>query len=690
MIRREDVVIRDLTAQYARIAARAKADLDKLDARIADDTARGIPQSDTTRFMRFRAQQVVNQFTASINALSKSSADAVKDGQGHLIQYALDNTQDLVNASLGPNPVDPTVELTLTRPPAEDVATFMGFAGDGSPLRDLFDSIGPGTGQTMTDIIAYGIAAGKNPRAIVGQLSKATGIPGRRAETIARTEMIRASREAQRLMYKKNPAIKGYRRQATQDARVCLACLALSGQYHDTDAILPNHPNCRCVMIPETMSWAEITGDPTIPETRTMPADSKALLAGLDPADILGIMGPARYTLWQSGVPLSRMARVVNDPVWGPSLRIVPLDQLDTTPGPEPIVVPPVVPPVVPKKPRKPRAPKVQPVQSEPPKPAVVRNRDPKWLLDEFRKIRQQRKRTIDEIKADIAAMEVERKAAWSSPDNDVLRKWMKESEPKYKALQEELRLFDGLTPEELKAMHDLLRSNDPIKFNRTPYKNVELGSGQKPIRLKDRKVVDKALDYVMSFIDDRPLAFHGGGTNAFRWVENGQIVQLPIQDVRLVLHARSDASGYCQWTGRGEVALHPTMIGWPNEFVPTSLVKPMEMGRTLAHEMVHWLDARNADVRNAFSGFFQKRTAGDTWEKSPYGGQYKRDKWPDEYCGKRYTYFEREYDPNGHGLEVPTRGVELLLANPLRFAESDFEYFSIIVENVLGTGGKP
>lgn len=113
-------------------------------------------------------------------------------------------------------------------------------------------------------------------------------------------------------------------------------------------------------------------------------------------------------------------------------------------------------------------------------------------------------------------------------------------------------------------------------------------------------------------------------------------------------------------------------------------------MPRTLAHEMVHWLDARNADVRNAVSGFFQKRTAGDAWEKSPYGGQYKKDKWSDEYCGQRYTYFEKSYDPNGHGIEVPTRGIEFLLANPLKFAESDFEYFSFMVENILGTGGKP
>lgn len=77
---------------------------------------------------------------------------------------------------------------------------------------------------------------------------------------------------------------------------------------------------------------------------------------------------------------------------------------------------------------------------------------------------------------------------------------------------------------------------------------------------------------------------------------------------------------------------------------------------------------------------FFDKRTQGDTEESSPYGGVYKRDKWFDAYCGKIYELVGRQ------GWEVPTRGMEYLLENPLEFAEKDFEYFSFMIENVLGS----
>lgn len=102
--------------------------------------------------------------------------------------------------------------------------------------------------------------------------------------------MIRSAREAQRQLYTENPSVKGFRRQATQDSRVCLACLALSGTLQATDTIMPSHPNCRCVMIPETLSWAEITGDDSIPDTRPPVATPERILDGLSDDDKLKIM----------------------------------------------------------------------------------------------------------------------------------------------------------------------------------------------------------------------------------------------------------------------------------------------------------------------------------------------------------------------------------------------------------------
>jgi hypothetical protein len=129
-------------------------------------------------------------------------------------------------------------------------------------------------------------------------------------------------------MYQGSPAVTGYERVATQDARVCTACLALSGTIHKTDEIMPSHPNCRCVMVPRTPSLAEITGDPSIPDLRSPAVTPEDIMRGLDQSEILGILGPRRLELLNEGVPLSDMVEVVQDPKWGPTTRIVPLKQL--------------------------------------------------------------------------------------------------------------------------------------------------------------------------------------------------------------------------------------------------------------------------------------------------------------------------------------------------------------------------
>jgi hypothetical protein len=140
--------------------------------------------------------------------------------------------------------------------------------------------------------------------------------------------MIRASREAQRQLYTENFAVQGYRRQATQDSRVCLACLALSGTLHKTDEIMPTHPNCRCVLIPETLSWAEITGDSSIPDTRPAVATPDRILAGLSESDKMAIMGPARYQMYLDGKPLADFVQVDQNQDWGPTTRVLPLRSL--------------------------------------------------------------------------------------------------------------------------------------------------------------------------------------------------------------------------------------------------------------------------------------------------------------------------------------------------------------------------
>jgi SPP1 gp7 family putative phage head morphogenesis protein len=312
--------------------AATKASIDELEAlegRIAEREANGEPPSETILFMRQRIIDNIEQLGKNLKKFSVEGAVITADGQLQAAILANEATPSLVEAAAGKKPAGVTLGTSWTSLPDEALQAFVGMAGDGSPLAELFSTIPQVTTDAMQMALVQGISLGEGPRTVARRVRKAADIGRQRAETIARTEMIRASREAQRQLYTQNIAVQGYRRQATQDSRVCLACLALSGTLHKTDEIMPSHPNCRCVMIPETLSWAEITGDSSIPDTRPKVATGEEILKGLTPLEAQQILGTARYNLYAEGLPLSDMATVVPNADWGPTTRVLPLRDLE-------------------------------------------------------------------------------------------------------------------------------------------------------------------------------------------------------------------------------------------------------------------------------------------------------------------------------------------------------------------------
>ena len=126
--------------------------------------------------------------------------------------------------------------------------------------------------SVVSDVLAMGIADGKGPREIARLLDKAiTGrgesmaivdslgrkIPAlRRAEILARTEVIRAHHSANIGEYKA-AGMMGIQIQAEHltagDERVCPKCAPLNGKLYsieEAEYIIPVHPQCRCVALP--------------------------------------------------------------------------------------------------------------------------------------------------------------------------------------------------------------------------------------------------------------------------------------------------------------------------------------------------------------------------------------------------------------------------------------------------------
>lgn len=120
-------------------------------------------------------------------------------------------------------------------------------------LKGVTEAMGTQMSRTLTD----GLVRGQNPREIAKALNETVdGIGKRRAETIARTEIIRAHAEGQldaleSLGVEEIGVMVEW--STAGDDRVCPLCAALEGivmKLDEARGTIPRHPNCRCAYLP--------------------------------------------------------------------------------------------------------------------------------------------------------------------------------------------------------------------------------------------------------------------------------------------------------------------------------------------------------------------------------------------------------------------------------------------------------
>lgn len=111
-------------------------------------------------------------------------------------------------------------------------------------------------GQRMGRILAQGLTEGANPRDIADDLDGELGLGARRAEVIARTEIVRAHAEGQLDAFEKLGVSElgvEVEWSTAGDDRVCEECASMEGKVfavEDAHDMIPAHPNCRCAFIP--------------------------------------------------------------------------------------------------------------------------------------------------------------------------------------------------------------------------------------------------------------------------------------------------------------------------------------------------------------------------------------------------------------------------------------------------------
>ena len=317
----------EMVKAYAPIYKRLQTDYNEL-AEVVKARGAKVKPWEVARLQRYKDLEA--QFKASVSGYVVKGSDVVTRAQRKAVGVTQAEAYKAWRDGLPSGITEENIARLGTQwntLPDQALENFIGMTQEGQPLDVLFDRIGPEALPKVRDVVTTNIALGIGGRQAARELQQAAGLPLSRSLTIARTEINRAHREATRLAYKANDrVVKGYRRSAAKSPRTCMACIADDGTVYSTSEAMPTHPNCRCGLVPITITYQDLGLD--LPEPPT-PVNAKDWLAS-QPSDIqLQVMGRTRFNAYQHGkLDLGLLSEVTEDRVWGDQLRIRSLKTL--------------------------------------------------------------------------------------------------------------------------------------------------------------------------------------------------------------------------------------------------------------------------------------------------------------------------------------------------------------------------
>jgi len=340
LLRSERRAASEMVHYYGQTWRRIKEQADDLLRMIREARDAGEEVSPAWLFRYRRLEELQEQVEAELRNFVGFAESQILEQQGEAVRAAQEHSEKLVLEDLLAPPEG--VRVHWNRLPIEATQDLVGFLHDGSPLRALLDELPGQAGQAVADELVQGVALGLNSREISRRIRRAAGVGLVRALRIARTETMRAYREATRRSYQANSdVVKGWIWHAALDRRTCPMCWAMHGTQHGLDETLGDHPNGRCTMIPWVASWEEL-GFEGAPDTRVVVEPGESIFKE-QPEDVQrAVLGNAGYEAWKRGeVTLRDFVGEREDPRWGrtfyaKSLRSVlgaPVSGPPTQPG---------------------------------------------------------------------------------------------------------------------------------------------------------------------------------------------------------------------------------------------------------------------------------------------------------------------------------------------------------------------
>lgn len=294
-----------------------QAQLERLLARIAEAQKAGEPLSQSWLFRQNRLEALQQQALAEMTAFARLAERRVTTEQQAAVGRSQDDAKQLAFAALeDAGRVMPAVTTNWNRLPTEALTDLVGALQDGSPLRALFDDFGLQASEGMRSALIAGLATGASPRDIGRNIRKVLDIGLTRAQTIARTETLRAYRSASLRTYEENAdVVSGWMWMASLSPRTCPMCLSMHGKRFPLTTPFGSHCNCRCAVVSIV---------PGLPPLRTGEDWLQAQSAETQEA----VLGVKAAESWRKGdVTLEDFVGVKQSERWGTTRFVVSLDE---------------------------------------------------------------------------------------------------------------------------------------------------------------------------------------------------------------------------------------------------------------------------------------------------------------------------------------------------------------------------
>lgn len=227
-------------------------------AEIAREIADGKTPGPSRVFEKNRLQSLLEQTDSELAKFARGAQNLITARQAGVAALAQIHAAELGRVALGPIPKGATAPKWAKLPGAalEDLA---GISGDGAPLSKILGQLSKAGAGAVREVMLSGIAQGQTPEMLARQLSQNLGAPFARSLTVLRTEDMRAYRLSQTRAFVANrDVIAGVEWFASLSFDTCASCLANHGRRFSASYVMESHPNCRCVLVPVTKSWAEL------------------------------------------------------------------------------------------------------------------------------------------------------------------------------------------------------------------------------------------------------------------------------------------------------------------------------------------------------------------------------------------------------------------------------------------------